>query len=222
MNRSLIMAAAVAVAGAAGAYYLTTGGGTSSTAGLPFAAEAQQASDIDTSGIVEMVIGNEDAAVTVVEYASYTCPHCASFHENAFKQLKANYIDTGKIKFVYREVYFDRFGLWASMVARCGGEERFFGINDLLYTQQGTWARGEPGVIADNLRTIGKTAGLSEDQVNACLQDGDKAQTLVAWFQENAQADDISSTPSFVIDGTKYSNMSYSDFAELLDEKLGN
>jgi len=91
-----------------------------------------------------------------------------------------------------------------------------------IYDQQGDWARGEPAQIAQNLRRIGLTAGLTGEQVDACLQDADKAQALVAWYQENAAADNIESTPSFVIDGRRYSNMSYADFAELLDGMLSN
>ena len=186
---------------------------------LPGAANAQTAAaDVDTSGIVEMSLGDPNAPITMVEYASYTCPHCRSFHEGPLKQLKADYIDTGKLHFIYREVYFDRPGLWASMVARCGGEGRFFGISDLLYAQQSDWARaGDPVSIANALRRVGASAGLSPDELNACLSDADKAQALVAWYQVNAEADDINSTPSFVINGTKYANMSYSQFQSLLD-----
>ena len=97
---------------------------------------ADHAGDVDTSGITEMVHGRCERAVTMIEYASFTCPHCATFHNGPFKQLKADYIDTGKVKFIYREVYFDRPGLWASMVARCGGQEKFFGIADLIYKGQ--------------------------------------------------------------------------------------
>jgi protein-disulfide isomerase len=124
------------------------------------------------------------------------------------------------VRFVHREVYFDRYGLWAGMVARCGGEERYFGIADLIYERQRDWTRGEPTEVVDKLRRIGKTAGLTDEQLDACLSDGQKAQTLVAWYQQNAEADRIEATPSFVIDGEKFSNMSYADFAEILDDKL--
>jgi protein-disulfide isomerase len=183
---------------------------------------AQEAGEIDTSTVAEMVLGNPDAAVEVIEYASFTCPHCAAFHANQFQELKANYIDTGLIKFVYREIYFDRFGLWASMVARCGGEMRFFGISDMLYDQQREWIAGgqDPALIAGNLRRIGLTAGLDGEQVDACLSDPTTAQTLVAWFEENSARDEITSTPSCIINGEKFSNMAYSDFAAVLDERL--
>lgn len=179
------------------------------------------ASDEDATpsedGIVEMVQGAEDAPVTVMEYASYTCPHCANWHETSYPQLK-DYIDEGKVRFVYREVYFDRPGLWASMIARCGGEQKFFGISDMLYEQQRDWAAGgDPAAIAAKLREIGLKAGLEEAQLEACLTDGDKAQELVSWFEENAKADDITSTPTFLINGEKHSNMAWADMAEIID-----
>ncbi len=190
----------------------------------PFSkASAQDASDIDTSTIVEMSLGDENAPVTLIEYASFTCPHCASFHAGPYKELKANYIDTGKVHFIYREVYFDRFGLWASMVARCAGPERFFGITDEIYKTQAEWSRaGGPAEIAAELRKIGRLAGLEEDTLEACLQDADKAQTLVAWYQQNAEEHDITATPSFILNGRKVSNQSYADFSALIEAELGS
>ncbi|MAN98753.1 DsbA family protein [uncultured Roseovarius sp.] len=182
-------------------------------------AVAQEAAP-DTSQIVEMTMGPEDAKVTIIEYASFTCPHCANFHKGPLKQLKADYIDTDKIHFIYRDVYFDRFGLWASMVARCGGPEKFFGISDMLYEQQREWTQGEPAAIADNLRRIGKVAGLEPDAVEACLNDTEKAKALVAWYQQNAEADAVESTPTLVINEQKYSNMAYDDLKAIIEEKL--
>jgi len=182
----------------------------------------QNATEIDTSRVLEMALGAEDAPVTMIEYASFTCPHCQSFHENAFPSLKAEYIDAGKLRFIYREVYFDRYGLWAGMVARCGGPEKYFAIVDILYERQREWlASSDPAEIADNLRTIGRVAGLSEDALEACLADGDLAQEMVAVYQKNALADDINSTPSFVIDGQKYQNMNYADMSAIIDARLG-
>ena len=168
-----------------------------------------------------MSLGNAEAAVQIVEYASFTCPHCAAFDQGAYKQLKADYIDTDKIGFTYREVYFDRYGLWASMVARCDGENKFFGIADLIYKGQSEWVRaGEPAAIVEELRKIGRLAGIENETLEACLQDGEKAQTLVAWWEENQKADDISSTPSFIINGKKYSNMPYAEMKEIIDAAL--
>jgi len=218
MTRLTAIAALCLVLVAGGVYWFTAG--SSTPPDLPFAANAQDA-DVDTSSVVEMSLGNPDAPVTVIEYASFTCPHCADFHANQFKQLKANYIDSGKINFIHRDVYFDRFGLWASMVARCGGEDRYFGIIDMIYDQQKEWiGSGDAVGIADRLRKIGKVAGLDADQVDACLADQDKAKTLVAWFQQNSEEHDINSTPSLVINGEKYSNMSYQELSTIIDEKL--
>lgn len=172
--------------------------------------------------IRDMMVGDPEAPVTIIEYGSFTCPHCANFHANQYQSLNADYIETGKVNFIFREVYFDRFGLWASMVARCGGEMRFFGIHDMLYEQQADWIAGgqDPALIADNLRTIGIQAGLEAEQVDACMQDEATAQALVAWFEENATADEISATPTLIIDGTKYSNMSYEEMQPIIDAAL--
>ena len=220
MNRRNILLGGVAVFGFS-AWNMTSGSFFDASR-LPGAANAQTAdAEVDTSGIVEMVIGNPESTVEIIEYASFTCPHCATFHAGPFKQLKKEYIDTGKIKFVYREVYFDRFGLWASLVARCGGQAKFFGIADMIYAGQSQWTRaGEPAAIVEELRKIGRLAGMDNDKLEACLQDGEKAQALVAWFQKNSEADDIDSTPSFVINGKKYSNMSYDDMKKIIDEAL--
>ncbi len=188
----------------------------------PFgAAEAQTAEALPE--VPDLVLGAEDASVTVIEYASYTCPHCATFHQNVFKPLKADYIDTGKIQFIYREVYFDRFALWAAMVARCGGTERYFGISELLYDQQRDWAgSNDPQAVISSLRRIGRTAGLGEDQLNACLEDADMAQAMVAKFQAETEADDINATPSLVINGQKHSNMSYAQLSGIIDGLLAD
>jgi protein-disulfide isomerase len=184
-------------------------------------ARAEEAAP-DTSKVIEMTLGAEDAPVTVVEYAMFTCPHCASFHAGPFRELKANYIDTGKVRFIYREVYFNRPSLWAGMVARCAGPERYFAMVDLLFEKQVQWAgAGDPSAIAANLRTLGKTAGLSDAQLDACMTDADTAQALFAVYEENAKRDGVEATPTFLIDGEKYSNMSYDDFAAILDAKLG-
>lgn len=173
------------------------------------------------AGIPDMVLGDSAAKVEVIEYASFTCPHCARFHTDVFPQLKADYIETGKVRFVYREVFFDRPGLWAALVARCGGAERYFGIADLIYKGQANWVRGNtPAEVADNLRRIGRTAGLSAEELEACLTDADLARGLVARYERQSAEHGINSTPSFVIDGRKYGNMSYEDFAAIIDKRL--
>ena len=219
-RRSLLLGGTALVMAGGGWALLQSGRGTGPDTGpLPGIANPQERGD--ALPLAEMTMGAEDAPVEMIEYASFTCPHCATFHEEVWPRLKADYIDTGKVRFIYREVYFDRPGLWASMIARCGGEARFFGITEILYERQGEWAAGgDPAVIAANLERIGKSAGLSDEDISACLSDGEMAEALVGWFRTNAEADDITGTPSFVIDGEKVSNRSYDDLRALLDAKL--
>lgn len=218
-RRFLIGGAAVAIAAAAGGgyWYSQQGADTASTSVDPGTPD-----DVDTSGVVEMTLGAEDAPVTLVEYASFTCPHCADFHERIFGRLKAEYIDTGKVKFVYRDVYFDRYGLWAAMLARCAGPEKFFGLTAMYYEQQDTWLRGanSEAQIADNLRKINRIAGMDDATMEACLNDIDQAKTLTAWYQKNATADDVTGTPTLLINGEKHPNMTWADLKEILDAKL--
>jgi protein-disulfide isomerase len=223
MSRLTITAVAL-FALAIGAFVLnrsvdsTPGGGSLATQ-LLGAANAQEAGEIDTSTITEMQMGNPDAPVTVIEYASFTCPHCANFHAETFKKLKSDYIDSGEINFIYREVYFDRPGLWASAVARCGGPEKFFGIADLIYKGQSDWARAsDPAAIVDGLRKIGRLAGIESETLEACLQDAQKLRTLVAWYEENAEEHGINSTPSFVINGETHRNMPYEEMQSLIED----
>ncbi|WP_289042997.1 DsbA family protein [uncultured Aliiroseovarius sp.] len=216
MTRILhILLAAVLLIGG-GAYYMSQNNG--SVPGVSIA----EAQDADVELAPDMVMGDEDAPVTVIEYASFTCPHCGNFHQTVFQELKKNYIDTGKVKFIHREVYFDRFGLWAGMIARCGGEDKYFGMTGMIYDGMEDWiGDGNPATIISNLRKLGRTAGMTDEQMDACLQDEAMAESMVAAYQKNAAEDEINATPSFVIDGKTYSNMSYDEFAKLIDEKLG-
>jgi len=188
---------------------------------LPGAANAQT-NDGALPEVIEMVQGNPDAPVEVIEYASFTCPHCATFHANQYQLLKTNYIDTNRIRFVSREVYFDRPGLWASMIARCNDDQDFFfAFSELLYSEQRTWlGSGDPATIIEDLRRLAKTAGLDDAALDACLSDGAKAEALYTWYQENADRDGIRSTPTFMINGQQYSNMAYDEFADILDAEL--
>lgn len=171
--------------------------------------------------ITDMVTGNLESTVTLVEYASFTCPHCANFHADVFKRIKPEYIDTGKIKFEYREVYFDRYGLWAAMLARCGGEMRYFGITDILFEKQREWAASDdPTVVVANLKAIGRSVGMEDAAMDVCLKDQAMAEALVAHFEENMTRDQVEGTPTFFINGVKHSNMSYEELKALLDAEL--
>ncbi len=176
----------------------------------------------DSSDPVEMTLGNPDAGVILTEYASFTCPHCADFHETVYPRLKESYIDTDKIHFRFREVYFDRPGLWAGMLARCGGPEKYFGIVDLLFEKQSSWSqRTNASEIVERLMEIGRAAGLSTESINDCFRDAEKAQKMNAAWEKNRDEDNVNSTPTLIINGESHSNMSYERLAELLDEALG-
>ncbi len=221
MKRRTLLAAGGGAVIALGAGWMVTRPDPA-TGLLPGAANAQT-TDGAAPEIVEMIKGNPDAPIEVIEYASFTCPHCASFHANQLKLLEQNYVETDKVKFIYREVYFDRPGLWASMIARATNDTSFFfAFSDILYQRQREWlASGDPAQIIQELRTLAKTAGLDDATLDAVLSDAAKAEALFTWYQANAERDGIDSTPSFMIDGQKYSNMAYDEFAEVLDGKLG-
>jgi protein-disulfide isomerase len=221
MDRRTLMMGAGAGVMAAGTYALLRPASAPGLLLLPQAAHAQDTSAAtDLPVVVEMVLGNPDAPVEVIEYASFTCPHCATFHLNTMPRIKENYIDTDQVRFIYREVYFDRFGLWAGMVARCAGPDRYFGIVDLIYQRQADWTQGAPGAVAENLRQIGRVAGLSNEQLDACLTDAAMAQAMIANYEANMEVHDIPGTPHFVIDGEMHSNMSYEEFATILDARI--
>ncbi len=171
--------------------------------------------------VKDFSIGNPDASVKIVEYASFTCPHCAHFTETVFKPLKAEYIDTGKVHFTLREVYFDRYGLWAAMMARCGGELKYFPVADTLFATQNEWAgTDDPTAAVANIRKIGLASGMTEEQLNQCMNDAPMADAMVKRFEENMKADQIEGTPTLMIDGEKHGNMSYADLKAIIDAKL--
>lgn len=223
MTRRLSALAAIGLVALLGVFFLAPGEDTSDPFG---AAMAQNADDIDTSMIQEMSLGNPDAKVTVIEYASFTCPHCASYHATTFKEVKKDFIDTGLIHYISREIYFDRYGLWAGITARCGenAESRYYGIADMIYAQQRDWANPDnsPQEIVDKLRKFGKTAGLTDADLDACFADGDRAQALYATYVKNAEADNVSATPSFLINGEMHSNMPYEELKALLEDLLNS
>lgn len=189
---------------------------------LALAAPAAMAQDAAAPAILpDIAAGSEDAPLTIVEYASFTCGHCANFHAENWPKLKAEYVDTGKVKFIQRDVYFDQPGLWAGVLARCGGDDKFYPVSDMLFDEQKNWLAGGTGEeIAANLRKIGLKAGMTEDQMTACWEDTAKAQQLIATFQQNATADKIEATPTFIIGGEKVQNQPWDDLKGIIDAKL--
>jgi protein-disulfide isomerase len=150
--------------------------------------------------IGDKTLGPDDAKVIIVEYASATCPHCAAFHNSVFKELKSEFIDTGKIKFISREFPLDDLALAGFMVARCVPDDKYFGMLDLIYEQQKTWA-------GQNARTellkMAKLAGLSEAEFDACLKNEELAKGILAIRKDGAEKFDVQSTPTFYVNGKK-------------------
>lgn len=145
-------------------------------------------------------IGAADAKVTVVEFASATCPHCANFHKGTYGLLKKEYIDTGKIRFIMREFPLDQLSLAAFMVARCVPEDRYFNMIDVLFKTQRTWTGHDP---RGELFKIARQAGATQASFDACLKDEALAKGI-AEAREHAQSVlGVSSTPTFYINDTK-------------------
>ena len=188
--------------------------------GLAFAEDSSKNENI----YIEMSKGNDDAPLEFVEYASLTCPACAAFHNNVYPKLNREYIETGKIKFIHREIYFDRAGLWAALTARCtNAVSRYFGMLELLYSEQPTWSRSDSSdEIVEALLKISAKSGIDKGKTISCLENQEKALSLVEKFQDYAKRDAIESTPTFIINGKKYTNRSYDELKEIIDKELGN
>lgn len=189
--------------------------------GLAALAAPALASALEDKGYAlgDIALGSPDAPVTVIEYASLTCPHCATFHRDTWPTIRATYVETGKVRFVFREVYFEQYGLWASMIARCGGAATFHGFISTFLERQQEWTRAQD-VVAELMR-IGRLGGLPAERLQACLTDADLMNRLVADYQTNATADGIRSTPTFIINGETHTGaMSVAQFSALLDKHL--
>ena len=173
---------------------------------------------------IEMVKGNDIAPVVFVEYASLTCPACAAFHSNVYPQLNKEYIETGRVKFIHREIYFDKAGLWAALTARCTNVvNRYFGMLELLYSEQSTWSRYDASdKIVDALLKISAKSGIKKESAISCLEDQEKAIDLVSQYQIYVDKDTIESTPTFIINGKKYTNRSYDELKKIIDKELAN
>ena len=147
----------------------------------------------------EIVLGDGNAPVTIIEYSSLTCPHCASFHRETLPGIKERYIDTGEARLVFRDYPLDQAAVMAAVLARCAGKERFFGFVDVLFRSQKTWARASDPREA--LERIGRLGGLSQSDMDACFADGELESSIYASRVDAAKEYDIRSTPTFIING---------------------
>jgi protein-disulfide isomerase len=167
----------------------------------------------------EMTMGNADAPVKVVEYMSMTCPHCAAFHKDTFKQIVTDYVDTGKVEFIVREFPFDPRATAAIMLARCAPEDKFFPMVDVFFQQQSNWARAQDARQA--LLDISKLAGFTQETFEACLTNQKLVDDVNAVRTKAATEFGVNSTPTFLINGKRYSgNMSVERMSALIDSLL--
>lgn len=159
---------------------------------------------VQPGALPEMSLGEPGAPVTIVEYASMTCPHCANFHETTFPELKKRYIDTGKVRFIFREFPLDPLAAAAFMLARCAGKDdsnRYFALVDTLFAQQDRWAVQKP---IPPLQAIAKQAGFTEASFEECLANQELLNNIEEVRQRAIDEFKVKSTPTFFINGTKY------------------
>jgi protein-disulfide isomerase len=223
MNRNISIAAAAVIAVAGLGYALwQQGAPEAAPAPAPSLAQATPpAATTATPGTLsprlegtDMVMGAENAPITLIEYASMTCPHCANFHITTLPQLKANYIDKGLMKLVFREFPLDAMALRASMIARCAGPDRYFSFVEVMFRQQDVWAaRGATGdQIIANLKRLAKLGGMSEEQADACLKNQDVQNTILAVALGGERDFSVRSTPTLIINGKAHAGgLSYEE-----------
>ena len=193
-------------------------GGTALLAALVVAlpAAAQNAAAVDVAAaMAERALGSADAPVTIVEYASMTCPHCANFHEQTFPALKERYIDTGKVRLVFSNFVLNAIDLRASMMARCVPADRFFSLTGILFKTQGTWARAADPIA--ELAKVGRLTGLDEASFNACMASEALANGVIELRKAGTDAG-VASTPTFVINGERVvGGHSIEELAKIID-----
>jgi protein-disulfide isomerase len=169
----------------------------------------------------DMALGPKDAAVTITEYASMTCSHCAAFNEQVFPKLKAAYIDTGKIRYVFREFPLDIKAAAGSMLSRCIAKDdaqKYFAVTDLLFKTQAEWVLKD---TTDQLKRIGMQSGLSAAEVETCLKDQALLDKIAADQKYANEVLKVNSTPSFFINGEMLKGeTSLEEFAKRIDPLL--
>ncbi len=191
-------------------------------AAMPTVASAQtySPSDLGEGGpLGDKVVGSPDAPVTVIEYASLTCGHCANFHNTTYKELKKKYIDTGKVRFIFREFPLDTVAAAGFMLARCAPEDKYFDVMGLMFAQQRNWAFSNDPYSA--LLNMGKQIGFTEDAVKACLTNQEILDGVTEVRDYGSKKLGVDSTPTFFINGEKVSGaLSFEEFSKLVDKNL--
>lgn len=173
---------------------------------------------LQPGALPDIVLGNADAPVTIVEYASMTCPHCATFHEQTLPTIKTKYIDTGKARLILREFPFDPRAEAGFMLARCS-KDRYYAMVDVLFKQQRNWAAVENAREA--LLQISRLAGFSQESFEACLTDQKLLEDVRAVQKRGADEFKVNSTPTFFINGNTYRGaLSVEEMSAIIDGML--
>lgn len=183
---------------------------------LPGIARAEDLSDLMEPGpLGEHIVGNPEAPVTIIEYASMTCPHCRTWHKEVYPVIKEKYIDTEIAKLYFREFPFDPAAAAAFMLAECAGEERYFSMIDVLFEKQATWKSGN---VVEELFNISKLAGFTQESFNACLKNQELLDNVLSIQKKAAEDYGVNATPTFFINGTRYSgSMSAEDMGQVIE-----
>ena len=182
----------------------------------PLAMPAAKAATVPLEqALAERTLGKADAPITIIEYASLTCPHCRDFDIETLPKIKAAYIDTGKAKLIYRDFPLDGLALRAAAMARCAPPDRYFALIDILFKQQDSWSRAKDPL--DALGKIGRLAGMTQDTVDSCLKDEKLLDGVVNIRVEGERQAKVESTPTFIINGTKISGAQpFEEFEKVL------
>lgn len=188
--------------------------------------DVDMAAAVKPGPLPEMALGDEKAKVTIIEYMSMTCPHCANFHNKTFDTIKTKYIDTGKVRFIIREFPFDPVATAAFMLARCSPQNaaelatpaQYFPMVSMLFKQQRGWASPADGNVRNALLQTVKVAGYSQQTFEACLTNQKLLDQVNAVVKRGADEFGVNSTPTFLIGGKKYSgDMSVESMSKLID-----
>ena len=163
----------------------------------------------------EIIIGKADAPITIIEYYSMTCPHCARFHLQTYPELKKNWLDTGKARMILREFPFDGAALRAAQLVRCAGPGRFEAFLDVLFKRQAKWSRAADPIAA--LGKIARLGGIGSQKFQACMTDRELETLVLSNRQEGERKFGVNSTPTFIIEGDKYPGArSYEEMNDIL------
>ena len=169
----------------------------------------------------DFVIGNEDAKITIIEYASLSCSHCADFHVNTLETLKKEYIDTGKVKMVFRDYPFNYPALLGSMVLRCIPENSRYDYMNALFKLQPDWVNKKNKKTIQELYKIMQSGGMTKDEYDACIYNTELENEILKGVMEAQNQFNIKSTPSFIIDGKLIEgNKSIKEFGQIIDKIL--